>query len=77
MFFLEINRKCFSARLLSRPSPQTETLADFEAERLFSCNQRSSTGKVNVNKEFPLQRIQAKIFRQMNNSTTSTVVKPD
>lgn len=38
-FFLEIDRKRFTARLLSRPSPQTAMLDDFEAERTYSCNQ--------------------------------------
>lgn len=37
----------------------------------------SSTGKVSVNKEFPLQLIQAKTFRQTNNGAASTVEKHD
>lgn len=49
-FFPDIKRE----RLLSRPSPQTETAADFEAFELpFGCNQRASAGKVRANEEFP------------------------
>lgn len=49
-FFPDIERE----RLLSRPSPQTETAADFEAFELpFGCNQRASAGKVRADEEFP------------------------